>query len=373
MTTTTKRVWRYGALAAAGAFLLTSCGQGDSQDENGSQAGDEDQEVTLTIASPSASETQTDLQEWMELVTEHSGGSIQFEDFYDGSLCSTTEINSCVSDGRADIGRTSASYHPSEFPITRIGELSFQTNDLQAQALAMHDLYDQSDEMQEEFGNQNQRILYFSPVGPHVLASPSEMSSLEELEGLEIRSTGGQSTNLSALGASPVAISPAEVYEALDRGVLDAASFPLELADNNSIPEVAPYLHDTGEHTEAMIIMHWSMNQETYDNLSADQQQAIDEASAEVVSGIVEEHIKPTTENVCQRLIDAGAEFPEIGDEEEAAQWREDALPPQLEEWKSAAGDFVDADEFYDTYQQLLSEHETGEEQTPAQICRSLQ
>jgi TRAP-type mannitol/chloroaromatic compound transport system substrate-binding protein len=48
---------------------------------------------------------------------------------------------------------------------------------------------------------------------------------VEDLKGLKIRSAGLAANMLSELGASVVTISPGEVYQALERGVVDAAEF----------------------------------------------------------------------------------------------------------------------------------------------------
>lgn len=360
---------KYIALAASGVLAsvsLAACAQ------TGTEAGGNENAV-LTISSPSSADQHPDLEVWKELVSAKSGGTITFDEFYDGSLCALPDTNTCVGDGRADIGFTSTSYHPTEFPITQIGSLSFQTNDIQAQGSAMQDLYAEYPEMTAEFEDKGQHLLYFSPVGAHQIALTEQVNSLDDLSGKDIRAAGGQSMNIAAIGSNPVAIAPAEVYEAIQRGVLDGASFPTELAAKSKIAEVAPYFHDVGAHTQSMVMMHWSMHKATYDSLSDEQRAAIDEPSAEVLDGIVADHVVPATETSCELAAESGAKFVEIGTPEEGEKWKDEALPRQLEDWKTGAGASLDSpDDFLTRFAELLEEHDSGDDRTPGEICRGI-
>lgn len=74
-----------------------------------------------------------------------------------------------------------------------------------------------------------------------------EIKSLADIQGLRIRVTGLGAEIYKRLGAVPVAIPPAEVYPALERGVIDAVEF---LAPANDGPlglhRIAPYLFFPG-------------------------------------------------------------------------------------------------------------------------------
>ncbi len=69
------------------------------------------------------------------------------------------------------------------------------------------------------------------------------ITAIDDLKGLRIRVTGLGGEVLKRLGAVPVVISPGETYQALERGLIDAAEF---LAPANDLPlglhKVAPHL-----------------------------------------------------------------------------------------------------------------------------------
>ena len=70
----------------------------------------------------------------------------------------------------------------------------------------------------------NAKVMTLWPYGPQVFYCNAEIASLDDFEGLKIRSyTASMSTLIEALGASPVTMSFKEVYPALQRGVVDCA------------------------------------------------------------------------------------------------------------------------------------------------------
>ncbi|MFD1717441.1 TRAP transporter substrate-binding protein DctP [Georgenia deserti] len=364
----TTGIWIAGVAAAT--LALASCEGGvvdDGADGGGGGAG----EFTLVLTSPTMSDQHPDLHPWMEQITERTDGRVQFETHFDGSLCSLADTSACISDGRADLGFHSSSYNPAEFPITEIGSMPFQTSDIQAQGLAMQQLWNESEEWQAEFDSANQHLLFFSPVGPHQLTMAQEVDSLEDLNGLSVRSTGGQSINLDVLGADPAAIAPVEVYEAIERGVLDGASYPIELAAQSQVAEVAPYVYDFGEHTGSMVMMMWSMNLETWESLPGDVQDVITEVSEEILDGIVPDYAVPAIEGACEAIADAGGEFHPIGTEEEGQALEDEALPQHMDQWTGAVeGGLEDPQAFLDRYHELLEENASGDQRTPGEICR---
>lgn len=354
-------------VAAIGVLgLIAGCGG----DNNNTGAVDQ---VTLSVSHGMAEADSSGIQEWMRLVQEETQDAVDFEIFYNESLCPITETPGCVQDGRADIGFSSSIYVPADFPITEIGAVGFQTVDLQAQIDSLQTLYDETPEMQDEFSALNQRLLYFHAPGIHQIVLSQRVESLDDLAGLSIRSVGGQAANLAALGANPIDTNPFEVYEAIERGVLDGASYPLELIGQNRIAEVAPYIHDTGAHHGSIAMMHWTINLDTWEGLDPAIQTAIDEASRTVSATFVDDHLYTNYARACETLAEDNGEIVPIGTPEEGEAWRESALPPREEQWISGVeGVLEDPEGFYSRYQELLAENTSGEALTGGQFCQQM-
>ena len=67
---------------------------------------------------------------------------------------------------------------------------------------------------------------------------------LEDWKGKRVRALAGLAEAMDSLGATSVSISPPEVYTSLERGVIDAASFPFSYAHGSyGLHEVSNWLH----------------------------------------------------------------------------------------------------------------------------------
>lgn len=99
----------------------------------------------------------------------------------------------------------------------------------------------------------NAKPLAVWPYGPQVFYCNAEIASLDDFEGLKVRSyTSSMSTLLEALGATPVTMSFKEVYPALQRGVVDCAITSPTSGNTGNWPEVTTHFLPLG--------ISWSVN-----------------------------------------------------------------------------------------------------------------
>ena len=82
--------------------------------------------------------------------------------------------------------------------------------------------------MQKEYGEIQPLVLYTS--SPNLLVSNKrEVKTLDDFKGVKFRVLGGPPTEMAkALGAVPTLIPMPDVYQSLDKGVVDAAAAPWE-------------------------------------------------------------------------------------------------------------------------------------------------
>jgi TRAP-type C4-dicarboxylate transport system substrate-binding protein len=87
------------------------------------------------------------------------------------------------------------------------------------------------------------KALAIWPFGPQVFLCNQELTSLDDLKGLKVRSfTASMSTLLTELGATPVTLSFPEVYPALQRGVASCGVTSPTSSNTGKWPEVTKYL-----------------------------------------------------------------------------------------------------------------------------------
>lgn len=99
------------------------------------------------------------------------------------------------------------------------------------------------------------------PFGPQVFLCNADISSLEDLEGLKVRSfTASMSTLLETLGATPITLSFPEVYPALQRGVATCGVTSPTSSNTGKWPEVTTHLYPlsvSGSIQAHMVNLDW--------------------------------------------------------------------------------------------------------------------
>jgi TRAP-type transport system periplasmic protein len=140
--------------------------------------------------------------------------------------------------------------------------------------------------------------------------SREKIDSLDDFEGLRIRSHSGYDAFFEALGAVPIHMQIAEIYPALERGLVDAAPYPL-FVHSLGIHEVADYaLADAfwPAHTT------WTyINAAKFDSLSEDLRQILTDTQIELeqeMPGIVQDMQAEER----RKLEEGGIEFVSLSD-----------------------------------------------------------
>ena len=107
-----------------------------------------------------------------------------------------------------------------------------------------------------------------------------EITGLEDIKGLKIRMPGLGGEVLRRLGAAPVALPPAEIFPALQSGVVDATEFLGPWSDRaQGFYRVAPYYYAPGFH-EPNGTGECIISREAFDALPADLQAVVEQACA---------------------------------------------------------------------------------------------
>lgn len=104
-----------------------------------------------------------------------------------------------------------------------------------------------------------------------------------DLNGLNMRVNNSKALNdmFSALGANPQQLPVAELYTALETGVVDAQDHPIGIVLSFKFNEVQKYLSLTQHAYSALALV---MNDAKFNSLTADEQKVITEVAAEAVA-----------------------------------------------------------------------------------------
>jgi TRAP-type C4-dicarboxylate transport system substrate-binding protein len=224
---------------------------------------------------------------WAKEIEKRTSGRVKFEYFWAGSLVKARDLAKAAGRGICDVALLATGYTRASFPLTGIYEAVYITEKPDAACRAMSELYETREELKAEWKNNKLKLLFFDMLGPNIFGFRNKVASLEELQGLKIRTSGKMTEVAKRLGATAVSMSSAEVYEAMDRGLLDGyTNTSLASAATRSFPEVAPYMLDPRMGNYACI--ETVMNLRTWNNLPSDIKDIISQVSKEVLEKSVE-------------------------------------------------------------------------------------
>ncbi|HRP94788.1 MAG TPA: C4-dicarboxylate TRAP transporter substrate-binding protein [Rhodocyclaceae bacterium] len=182
------------------------------------------------------------LQWFADEVKARTGGELEFEFHWGGSLLGMRATLEGLSSGVADAGTVIGFAHPRELRAYNIGDLPVENSDIWVGQRAIYDLAREHPVLQREF--ERAGVVYVSnfSTGPIQLICRREIKSLADIRGLRIRASGPYGDALADLGAEIERMSQADVYQALDSGLVDCNQNYYYAIRAYRQHEVAPYV-----------------------------------------------------------------------------------------------------------------------------------
>lgn len=304
------------------AILVTAAGCGSSPP---GEDGDFYLNLRLAHFFPATHPAETELvQGWAREIYEATGGQIEITSYPGETLLPGAEVYDGVVSGIADMGLSVFAYTRGRFPLLEAFELPgiVYPNSRVASKVAWEGIQELNP--QEV---QDTRLMMVLATGPGDLFTTSPVSTLEDLQGMEIRATGLSARTLEVLGAIPVAMPQSDAYESLSRGIVQGNLSPLEVLQGWRHAEVTQYLTFTPFIYNTLFFV--TMNNEVWDSIPADLQAIIEEVNErfheEVAMGLWDRQ----NESALQYAVDEeGMELIYLT-EEESDRWKEIIMPVQ--------------------------------------------
>ena len=159
---------------------------------------------------------------WADEIKKRTDGKVQIKFYWSQSLVKGKETLKAVGAGLVDVGTVLGLYTPADLPIWNLSNAPFGGRDPWVGMRTWQDLRKASPELQKETQSKNVRILANFTTGSVDLLSKKPILKAADLEGLKVRATGGWGPLLQKMGATPVRIGFGELYQALDKGTVDA-------------------------------------------------------------------------------------------------------------------------------------------------------
>ncbi len=177
-----------------------------------------------------------------ELISDKTDGNFTLKIFYGGALSKNRENLDGLKLGAFEAAMFCNFYHPNKNPALMVLTMPFLPLSDWKKNVAVRDAVYRHPDVVAEMAKWN-AMIYVSSYLPQYefLGKGTPPLKLDDWKGLRVRAGGGVGKAMEVLGATRTTTTATEVYTAVQRGTVDAASFPFTYA------HVAYKLHEVSE------------------------------------------------------------------------------------------------------------------------------
>ncbi len=288
--------------------------------------------IELKVANfqPALHKSNEMMQNWGKMIEKETGGKVRFVMYPGATLAKANDTYDAAVSGVADICWTFAGYTMGRFHLSEVIILPFGLKTAEQGARILYDLYEKFPEIRAEY--KDTHLLWLSPSTPRQIHSRVPIRRVEDLKGVKVRVPPSEAPHVRALGGVPVTMAGPEVYQALERGILDADLHPWETPVSYKWYEVVKYHTKSDLGLSGLFIC--AMNLNTWNKLPADVKKVIDKYSGKY--GFIEVSSKGMWDKYDGYYLDwmkknTSNEFIYWSDEEKAKAYK--LLRPVLDDW----------------------------------------
>lgn len=270
-----------------------------------------------------------------EKVKTLTNGAVEIEVYPAGQLYHAREIPTAIVSGGADMGFNLTGVWSTD-PVSEISDIPFLFKDHKHAAKAWApdgELFKAFSAKMEEKGMKTVHVMFFGSLfdfgnNKHALVKGGDF------DGMKIRGYGRLAAEgLRALGASPVVMSPGEMYLAIQRGTIDGAITGVSSLKSRKIWEVTDYATVTGA---AFGVMAVNISKTKWDALSPEHKDALLQAGQEVFEWSVDVSVERDKEAL-DYIVEHGIKAHVLTPEEKEV-WGE-SFQPAYDAWMKRATD----------------------------------
>lgn len=282
-------------------------------------------------------------------INKRANGKMQITYHPAGTLATGPKVFNAVVQGVADIGLSAISYNRGRFPVTEALDLPHGFPSGWVSGQVENDFYNKFKPKEWD----SVHVLYFHGSGPFLLQTLKKpVKSLEDLKGLKIRAVGGMVDALKYLGATPMPVEMADMYESLRRGVIDGVFGPFEQLKGWKTGELIKYV-TTSWKVGVSAVFYVAMNKDKWNSLSPDLKKIFDEVSAEYKEKFLLLWNETDTEGADFLKSQGGQVIPLT--DAESARWIE-AVQPVVTSYKKSMVSAGHSDKEIDSYISYIKE-----------------
>lgn len=324
-----KKKFKYllNGFAMTSLLFLAACGGGSAE----SKAKSKGEEVSLSVStylSAGHGQVKDVLEPFFDEVEEKTEGRVTAEYYPANALGAADAQYDMAVTGVADFVLSNHGYSPGQFPLTGIGDLPFMGNSAEDASRILWKLQEKFPEIAEE--HDGTKIGWIFKTDTYqIFTSDKPIRTPEDLKGLRIRTPSPAGNRLLELvGATPVNMPMGDVYEGMQRGVIDGALAPASVIENFQLSDVTKYITKGDFWTQSFYAV---FNPATWDRISSQDQEVIEDMIGEQMSIKAGQVYDADGKTGWEKAEKDGVEIIELSDEEMDV-WKK-ALKPMVQEW----------------------------------------
>ena len=180
---------------------------------------------------------------WFEQVEKVTNGQITFEPYWGGSLVKVRATWDSLKNGICDVTDVGFHYFPGLVDLHTVITLPFlEYQSAEHESIVNWKLYEQFPEIRNEYKD-NKVLLFYTSTPFFFISNKKQIKSMGDFKGLKVRVTGGEALRymVELAGGIPTTVSGAEIYSALEKGVIDATVTNWDMLMIFRLYEVAKY------------------------------------------------------------------------------------------------------------------------------------
>ena len=208
---------------------------------------------------------------WGKEVEKRTKGKVKIEYYPGQTLTKAKQVYDGTVQGMSDIGFCLFAYNRGRFPLMEVVDLPLGYPNGKVATQVANEVYKKFKPKELD----DVQVMYLHAHGPGLLHTKDKaVKKMEDLKGLKIRSHGTTAKVVEALGGTPVAMPMPELYQALQRGVVDGGMYPVETNKGWRMAEVVKYCTEnySNAYTTTFYVV---MNKNKWNSLPKDAQEAI--------------------------------------------------------------------------------------------------
>jgi len=270
---------------------------------------------------------------WMKELEKRTNGKVKVTAFYSESMGKAANSLDMLKTGICDLSLMPTGLLSKHFPIMDVLSLPGLVTDRTIGTEILYKLNEQGLLKKELTGYKPIILQAHDPF--YVVFPKKKVAKLEEFKGMKLRYPSVTIRSaLEILGATPVSIPPAELFHALNSGILDGTTLAPGYLVTSKIYEIVKYVLWEPVSCGANIVL---MSQKTWDSLPKDVQKTIDDLNVEAKNWYLEEGKKQDADSL-KKIKEAGLEIYNLSPED--AKRFHELMRPVIDQWIAAVPDY---------------------------------